>query len=219
MRRGGTLTHRRPPHGTPTPGFCACAPRRGVGGAPVAGPIPQRPPRQQALTWLPSEPPSCGSETNAWLGVAAAPRLPRVRQGPGAGANCGRGLTKAARGPAYRGRSGGAGRAGAGPGAAVRAEARLGRGPGPWWGPRLKRGEAGLGAAGRAQTEARRGRAGGRGERRPKGSRPGWGRGRGQAWERGAAGRARRAGLEVQLRPEGGGIGASHSLGVKARSS
>lgn len=30
-------------------------------------PVPQRPPRQQALTWLPSEPPSCGSETNACL--------------------------------------------------------------------------------------------------------------------------------------------------------
>lgn len=33
--------------------------------------FPRRAPRQ-ALTWLPSAPPSCGSETNAWLGAAAA---------------------------------------------------------------------------------------------------------------------------------------------------
>lgn len=56
----------------------------------MAIPTPQRTLRQQALTWPPSEPPSCGSETNAWLGAALTPRPPRVRwaQGLGAGLGC-----------------------------------------------------------------------------------------------------------------------------------
>lgn len=53
---------------------------RAAVGPPLTRPITQRSPRQQALTWLPSEPPSCGSETNAWLGAAAVPRTLRVRQ-------------------------------------------------------------------------------------------------------------------------------------------
>lgn len=44
-------------------------PRGGASGGPAL--FPRRAPRQ-ALTWLPSAPPSCGSETNAWLGAAAA---------------------------------------------------------------------------------------------------------------------------------------------------
>lgn len=71
------------------PGVCACAPRRRVGGPRRAVPIPQRTLRQQALTWPPSEPPSCGSETNAWLGAALTPRPPRVRWAPGLGASLG----------------------------------------------------------------------------------------------------------------------------------
>lgn len=48
--------------------------RGGASGVPAL--FPRRAPRQ-ALTWLPSAPPSCGSETNAWLGAAAA----EVRRG------------------------------------------------------------------------------------------------------------------------------------------
>lgn len=44
---------------------------RGGGASCVPALFPRRAPRQ-ALTWLPSAPPSCGSETNAWLGAAAA---------------------------------------------------------------------------------------------------------------------------------------------------
>nr|XP_031305339.1 ADP-ribosylation factor 1 isoform X2 [Camelus dromedarius] len=59
--------------------------------------VPQRPPRQQALTWPPSEPPSCGSETNACLRAAASPRPPRVRLGRGRGGGGGGGRGEARR--------------------------------------------------------------------------------------------------------------------------
>lgn len=70
----------------------ARAHRKGRVGGTAAGdcPVPQRPPRQQALTWPPSEPPSCGSETNACLRAASAPRPPRVRLGWGRGGGGGR---------------------------------------------------------------------------------------------------------------------------------
>lgn len=70
---------------------CACAPQRESGWDRGGDcPVPQRPPRQQALTWPPSEPPSCGSETNACLRAASAPRPPRVRLGWGRGGGGGR---------------------------------------------------------------------------------------------------------------------------------
>lgn len=105
------------------------------GGAPETRPITQRSPRQQALTWLPSEPPSCGSETNAWLGGALVPRTLRVRQrlgpaGLGSGARLGRArpclLRLEQRGGEGRCLAWGRGerRGEAGPGAVVRAEAR-----------------------------------------------------------------------------------------------
>ena len=81
---------RSPCPGTPAPSqesARACCSRGGRGHGQTRL-VPQRSPRQQALTWPPSEPPSCGSETNAWLGAVASPRPPRVRRragGPGPG--------------------------------------------------------------------------------------------------------------------------------------
>lgn len=59
------------------------------GASAVPALFPRRAPRQ-ALTWLPSAPPSCGSETNAWLGAAAAEVRRGERWGRGWG---GHGLT------------------------------------------------------------------------------------------------------------------------------
>lgn len=145
--RGGVLVPAHPP---PAQGLRVRPVAERGRGRRRARPVPQRPPRQQALTWPPSEPPSCGSETNAWLGAVASPRPPRVRrragslgqgQGPGGGR---RGQARATRGPAHR--SGGG---------AVRAVVRLGRagrGPRGGWG-----GEARGRVGGRGQAGARGG--------------------------------------------------------------
>ncbi|KAG8509310.1 ADP-ribosylation factor 1 [Galemys pyrenaicus] len=178
-----------PPHRTLR--VRAAAGGRGLGGA--ARPFSRRAPRQQALTWPPSEPPSCGSETNAWLGAAAAPRPPGVSGAGGGGRRAG----PRRQGPAgRRGRGGrcapgeGGGRAGAGPvcgrrAGPGRAEARRGgRG-----GPRRQResgpGRAGPGAAGGAGA----GRAA-EGEARPAAPGPRARAGRSEPSARGAAGRA-----------------------------
>lgn len=118
--RGVASSGPRAPPAPPPRQESARARRAGEWAGPRAGhPVPQRPSRRQALTWPPSEPPSCGSETNAWLGAAAARRPPRVRRaGPERGLGPG-GHGRAARGPAH-----------CGGGGAVRTEGRPGLGPG-----------------------------------------------------------------------------------------